>query len=140
MPAPIPDDVRAAILADIKANGGERSCRGIARDHGVSDATVRKIAKDAGITDAFSRAQTKKATEASRVDHAARRAVLAEQWLSLAEDAVAQTRAQLADAKAKDAATIAAIAVDKHRALDQYDSDTQGLAVVDAWLRAITGE
>lgn len=66
MPAPIPDDTRAAILDDIKTR--QKSCRGIARDHGVSTATVRKIAKDNGITDAFSREQTIHATRARQAD------------------------------------------------------------------------
>lgn len=73
MPPPISDDKRAAILADIRSGG---SCRGIARAHDVSDATVRKVASDNGITDAFSREQTAHATRARVADNAARRSVI----------------------------------------------------------------
>ncbi|MFD0883860.1 hypothetical protein ACFQ08_04720 [Streptosporangium algeriense] len=80
MPPPIDPTTRAAILNDIRA--GEKSCRGIARQHGVSDATVRKIAKDEQIVDAFSRAQTEKATRARTADMKTRRAELAETLLA----------------------------------------------------------
>jgi transposase-like protein len=79
VPPRIPDDRRSAILTDVQS--GTKSCRGIARDHGVSDATVRKLAADAGIIDAFSRAQTAKATRAVVEDNRARRARVAAELL-----------------------------------------------------------
>ena len=79
MPPRIPDDKRAAILADIHARNG--TCRGIAKRHDVSDATVRKIAADEGITDAFSRAQTENATRAVAADNRSRRAQIASDLL-----------------------------------------------------------
>ncbi|MCM2394348.1 hypothetical protein [Streptomyces albipurpureus] len=138
MPPRIPADTRAAILADIQA--GHLSCRAIAKAHGVSPSTVSKLAADAIPVDAFERSQTKKATEAATADAASRRAVLGTAWLSLAEEAVAQARAELADARADKAATIAGIATDKHLALDKHGVDPHGLSAVDAWLTAMTGE
>lgn len=120
MPAPLPDDKRAAILADIKA--GDGTCRGIARKHGVSDATVRKIAKDNGITDAFSRAQTENATRAVIADNAARRARLAQRLVTLAELSLDRAVAELSETTARDAAVVLGIAVDKHIALERHDS------------------
>lgn len=83
MPPRIPDEKRAAILADIRA--AQKSCRGIGRAHNVSDATVRKIAAEAGITDAFSRAQTENATRAAVIDNKARRVQLAADLLADAQ-------------------------------------------------------
>jgi transposase-like protein len=86
MPPRIDDTARAAILADIQA--GQKSCRGIARDHDVSDATVRKIAHENGITDAFTREQTKKATEARRADMAAERTQVSALFLRRSREAL----------------------------------------------------
>ena len=82
MPKPLPEDKRAAILADIQA--GEKSRNQIARDHGVGVATVSNIAKAAGLADAFDRSQTEKAARAREVDAKALRAQLK---LDLLEDA-----------------------------------------------------
>lgn len=137
MPPPIPDTKRAQILGDIKAGG---TCRGIARQHGVSRTTVSKLAQDAGLDDAFGRQQTKKATAASVADSASRRAKLAENLIKLAELSMDQAVAELGEASARDAAVVLGIAVDKHRALVDMDRDPEGLAAVDAWLRGVTGQ
>ena len=121
MPAPIPDTTRNAILADIRA--GQKSCRGIARDHNVSDATVRKIAKQAGITNAFAREHTENATRARQADMAAQRARLAARLIDLAELSLDQATQHIRELTPRDAAIVLGIAVDKHIALERHDSD-----------------
>jgi hypothetical protein len=121
MPARIPNHKRAKILASIRA--GEETCRGIARDHHVSDTLVRKIAKEAGVPVPWSREQTKAATAAKTADNAARRANLATRLLHLSEKALDQAEAELDQASALQAATIAGIAVDKHLAVVRHDAD-----------------
>jgi hypothetical protein len=79
VPPRIPDDKRAAILADIKA--GIKGRNQIARDHDVSVGTVTKIAKDADVTDAFDRSQMAKATHAAVEDNRSRRARIASELL-----------------------------------------------------------
>jgi hypothetical protein len=115
------DKTRAAILNDIKA--GDKSCRGIAADHGVSRTAVSKIAKDAGIADAFGRQKTKKATEAHVADGKAARALEAAESIT----AAAWLRQQIRTAKnGRDAqgwATAYGIMSDKHMAFEKYDSD-----------------
>lgn len=136
---PLDDETRAAILNDIRA--GQKSCRGIARQHNVSDATVRKIAKDNNITDAFSRANTEKATRARVADMAsirtAKAAVLLEDFDRLRERAWSEYQvvvggregAEIVDLKlpplrdAQAAYTSMAICIDKHLALVKHDSD-----------------
>jgi hypothetical protein len=78
MPARTPDDVRAAIADDIRA--GTKSCRRIAKDHGVAPSTVLKVADEFGLT--FERSQPEKtaaATAARVFDAKAARAELLEQ-------------------------------------------------------------
>jgi hypothetical protein len=75
MPAPLAPDLRAAILAELRADG-PHSCRGMAREHGVSTASIRKIAREAGIAGAFSRERTVKATRARTADNKAKRSQL----------------------------------------------------------------
>ncbi|MFC7739715.1 hypothetical protein ACFQXA_37715 [Nocardiopsis composta] len=82
MPPRLPDDVRAAILDDIRAGG---TCRGIARKHGVGPATVASIAKENGLNGAFERTQTEAATRAKTADNRARRAALSAGLLEDAE-------------------------------------------------------
>lgn len=138
MPRPIPDQVRDAILDDIRA--GTKSRNQIARDHNVSVGTVTNIAKRAGLTSAFDRSATKNATAASIVDAASRRAQLAEKLIKLAELSMDQAVAELGEASSRDAAVVLGIAVDKHRQLVDMDRDPEGLSAVDAWLRGITGQ
>lgn len=61
----IPDDVRDAILNDIRAGKPRNQT---ARNHGVSVGTVTNIANRAGLTDAFDRSATEKATRARIID------------------------------------------------------------------------
>ncbi|MEV7011564.1 winged helix-turn-helix domain-containing protein [Streptosporangium sp. NPDC051022] len=135
---PLDDKTRAAILNDIRVD--EKSCRGIAREHGVDPGTVSRIAKQAGITDAFQRGKTKKATEAAQADAASDRASLATASLVVAKRALKRMDEALPQASARDAAVAFGIAVDKHRQLVEMDRDPEGLAAVDAWLRGITGQ
>ncbi|MEV4458477.1 hypothetical protein, partial [Microbispora sp. NPDC049633] len=118
---PLDDATKDAILADIRAR--EKSCRGIARDHGVSDATVRKIAKDNNVVDAFSREKTEKATRARAADSKAARAVEAAESLTVA----AELRRKILTAKdgrdARDWATAYGIMSDKHMAYERFDAD-----------------
>lgn len=78
MPPPIEPGKRAAIEAAIRSGG---TCRGIAREYGVSPASVRNIATQAGITEAFERTATARATAAKQADNAARRAALGQALL-----------------------------------------------------------
>jgi transposase-like protein len=87
MPPRIPDDRRAAILADIQAGGSSKTA--IAKKHGVSAHLVDTIAKEAGIVAAWDREQTKKATEARMVDHAARLVKIAGRMAGLTENILA---------------------------------------------------
>jgi hypothetical protein len=134
MPARIPTDTRAAILADIRA--GRKSRARIARDHDVAPSTVAQIAKYAGLTNPFARTQTKNATEAAQADNTARRVALTTRLLHLGEQAITQAEAGLADASALQAATIAGIAVDKHLALVRHDADP-GLDTAKSMLVAL---
>ncbi len=79
MPPRLPDDKRAAILADIRA--GALGNRQIASKHGISPSTVTKLAKDSGANNAFERSQTAKATHAVVEDNRSRRARIASELL-----------------------------------------------------------
>lgn len=138
MPPRLPDDKRAAILDDIRT--GTKSRGQIARDHNVSTTTVSNLAKDDGIEEPFSREQTEKATAAAVADSASERASIALDTLKGARAALKQMLTALPDASARDAAVAFGIMIDKHRVLDRYDADTQGLAAVDGWLKAMMGE
>jgi len=78
----IDDDTRAAILDDIRVG---KSCRGIAKEYGVSPGSVTNIAREAHLNDAFERTSTEKATRAKQADNKSRRAQLAADLLSDAE-------------------------------------------------------
>lgn len=82
MPKRLPDDKRAAILADIE--GRQLARNAIARKHGVSVGTVSNIANEAGLTDAFDRAETEKATKALIADTKALRAEVSRRFLEKA--------------------------------------------------------
>ncbi|MBA9003678.1 hypothetical protein [Thermomonospora cellulosilytica] len=138
MPAPLPDDVRAAILADIKA--GTKSRNQIARDHGVSPSTVTRLAQTDGLDEAFDRSQTEKATTARVADSKAGRVDHTADLLDLSRAALARLRERLPDMSDRDLITLLGVAADKHIALGRLDSDDQGLSAVDAWLRDIIGQ
>lgn len=155
MPKPISQPKRDAILTDIKA--GEKSCRQIARDHGVSPGTVSGIAK--GVEGAFERSATKRATEAKVADNKAMRAEVSREFLTKARELLAMMNephlahsfggrdnvyrehelAKPPPAELRNLIVSAAVAFDKHLAADRHDSDDQGLAAVDAWLRSMLG-
>lgn len=75
----IPDNKRAAILADIRT--GSKSRNQIASDHDVSVGSVTNIAKAADLTDAFDRSGLEKATHAAVADNRSRRAQIASDLL-----------------------------------------------------------
>lgn len=76
MPAPIPEDKRAAILRDIEADHPRNQ---IARDHKVSVSTVTKFAKQVGHE--FDRSHTKNATAAAVADNKSLRAATSRRFL-----------------------------------------------------------
>jgi hypothetical protein len=162
MPKAIDPDKRAAILADIQA--GTRSRAAIAREHNVSGWTVGKIAKDAGITDAFSRAQTKNATRARTADMAAERTALKALLLAEARDLLADLHrpctvynfggaenrfnSEVLTAptpiEKKLIITSAAIALDKHIAIEKLDAADDGVeqavSVIENIMGALRGQ
>lgn len=97
MPAPLAPGKRAAILEDIRAGHPRNQ---IARDHGVSGSTVTKLAKTLS-DEPFDRSQTKKATEAAQVDHAAVLAKLAARSAAVAGNILASFEAMDLDAWSK---------------------------------------
>lgn len=139
VPNPMPPELRAAIIADIKAGG--QTARQIAKKHGVGHSTVSTIASKAGIVDAFDRTQTEKATAAKAADCRARREALKE---ALIEDAEKlrrrawepyevvidnrQTGSQIMTLDLPPAQDVRAfyaavgLAIDKHCRLEQYDT------------------
>jgi len=157
MPSPIDDETRAAVLEDI-ASEEELSCREIGKRHGVSESTVRKIARDNGFTDAFTRANTESATRARVADMASRRTELAAGLLEDAErlrkrawskyvhvangsEGLESIELDLPPlSEVRNAYAALGISVDKHLQLVKHDSDTTGLAAVDAWLREMIGD
>lgn len=82
MPPAIDPDKREAILADIQAR--QKSCRQIARDHGVSHSTVRRVAEQAGVDEPFARVNTENATRARVADMAEQRAIASALFLQRA--------------------------------------------------------
>jgi transposase-like protein len=127
MPAPLAPRKRAAILADIDAG---MSCRAASRKHGVSQSTVSRLAKDHDRN--FERSQTKKATEAAKIDHAAVLVKLAARSASVAGDILASFEAMgLDDWKAVSPHTRAialGICADKARELAPDDDEAQAAA------------
>lgn len=154
--ARIPDDKRRAIADDIRAGKARNQ---IARDHHVSVGSVTNIARENQISDAFDRSATKRATEAAVADLKAERAVTSRRFLEETNRALDRlNRPYLVYAFAgkdglyrehelelppagelRNLITSAAVAFDKHLAADKHDSDDQGLAAVDAWLRTMLG-
>lgn len=139
MPAPVPDEVRAAILADIKA--AKLSRNKIAAKHGVSRGTVTNIARAHIGDSAFDRTHAEKGARARSFDARAARRELIEQLYSDAQkfrarawqpytqvvsgpmgpELVTTKLPPLRDQQA--AYTALAITIDKALALEKHDSD-----------------
>lgn len=135
MAKPLPPGKRRRIADDIRAG---KTRNRTAKDHNVSGYTVTTIARE--IDHRFNRSDTKDALEAAVIDHAARRAVLAEAQLALAEAATTHAADGIADTSPSQAAVIAAISIDKYTKLDRYDADSQNLSAFDRWLADITSD
>ncbi|GAB2964330.1 hypothetical protein [Saccharothrix stipae] len=88
----IPDDVRDAVLDDVRTLAGTRegSVRAIARRHGISKSSVGRLADDAGLGDAWAAgsAQTAQATESRLTYVRGQRALLQEDLVDKASDLV----------------------------------------------------
>lgn len=160
----IAPEVEDAILADARATRGTDagSVRQIAARHGVAHSTVRRIINDANdprIDAPSARARTENATAAMRANLAERRARLAELLIERAERELADMDqpvtvynfggkdntynekliASPGSADRRNMMIIAATAIDKHKILDQYDSDAARGNAVDMWLAHMMG-
>jgi hypothetical protein len=142
VPPRIPDDKRAAILADIRA--GKLGARKIAAKHSVSASTVSKLAKDSNVTDAFARSQTENATRAVVADSRSRRAQMASDLLDDAERLRQRAwkpysyyeRGQFGPElvtldlpplkEVKEAYVSLGVAIDKHVVLERHDATDPG--------------
>lgn len=140
MPPRLPDDKRAAILADIRA--GRLGARKIAAKHGVAPSTVTKLAGEAGIEGAFERSQTKNATAAAIVDNKALRVLAAQRLIVKAHETLDQMdQPHIAfnfggkdntyeehlmpkppTGDLRNLMVIAATAIDKHLVLERHDA------------------
>jgi transposase-like protein len=124
MPARMAPQKRAAIEQDLRDG---ISARQTARKHGVSQSTVSRIAAAAAIS--LDRSQTKKATEAAQIDHAAVLAKLAARSASVAGDILASFEAMDLDAWGKVSPHTRAIALgicaDKARELAPDSDEAQ---------------
>lgn len=154
------DAQKAAVLADLRATLGtpDGSYRRVAKRHGITEASIRRIIAASDL-DAVpeSRARMEKAIERRALSNADRRAELAGRLLAEARAALDDmqngsivhassfgeiTFAQASRVLPRDRQalmTTAAIALDKHRMLDQYDSAAAGAAAVDLWLQGMIG-
>ena len=146
MPPRLPDDKRAAILADIRA--GQLGNRGIAKKHDVAPSTVSRLAADAGIVGAFERSQTKNATEAAALDSKALRVRTARRFLDKANELLDQMDEphlvfnfggkdntyeehllqKPPTGDLKNLMVSAATAIDKHLVLERHDSASSDAA------------
>jgi transposase-like protein len=151
---PLTDTVIAAILASIDAG---KSRNETAREHEVSASTVSRIA--AANARSFDRSKTKNATEAARVDNAALRASTSRRFLEEAnrflDDLHKPHTAYNFGGKdntfnskefpeppvtdKRNLITAAAVAIDKHLAVEKHDNSGEAHAAVDAWLQEMTG-
>lgn len=162
--ARLSEEQRLAIEKDLKATHGTRegATRRVADRHGISQSTVRRIQIDlrlAPFADDEVRTVTKNATAALVADNAARRAAIAKRLLDVAERAIDDmgAPAKIYNFGGKDntynerevprpptgdqrnLATVAAIALDKHKMLDGYDAQQGMASAVDDWLGAMMG-
>lgn len=126
MPPRLPDDKRAAILADIQA--ARKSRAQIGRDHGVSAWTVGNIAKEAQIDGAFSREKTQNATAAAVADSRAMRAAEAMAAMAAAPQLRLNVLASETGRDAQGWAVAYGIMIDKHAMLEKHDSGSSDAA------------
>jgi hypothetical protein len=153
---PTSPEKREAIERDLRARWGTVSTRAFGTEHGVSDTTIRKIAGEIGLTSDVARERTEKAASARRATFAQQRAEIAQQMLDEARAALAEIKRgsvvtgisfgevicrRVTETTARDRRELlvaAGIALDKHRMLDQYDTDTDTTDVVK-FLNALGG-
>lgn len=160
---PLTPAVRKALVADIRATMGtpEGGLRKLAERNGVSRSTVSRIAMAEGISwTQEGRSKVEKALDQHKLSSAERRARIAERMLDMVEQAIDDmnqatvvynfggkdnsynervfNRPPTADQR--NLATIVGIFTDKHKMLDQYDSDARSGAMLDRWLTAMIGE
>lgn len=165
-PRRISDAARQAITADARATIGtpEGALRRIAARHGVSDATVRRCIAEAGdIPPAGSpatRDRMKNAIETRQLTMADRRARLAERLIDIAEQCANDIQAGssivfnfggkdnsfemrrvdfVPGAERRNLIITLGTALDKHKMLDNYDSDVRDRDALTAWLDHMTG-
>lgn len=156
MARPTSPELREAIVRDLRARWGELSTRAFGAEHGVSDTTIRKIAGEIGLSAGVARERVQNAAGAQRATNAQRRALLATRLLDEAQAALDEIGKgsvitgisfgevvcrQVDKTTARDRRellTAAAIAMDKHRMLDQYDSDADTTDVAK-FLNALGG-
>ena len=141
-------------VAALHAQGLGRNA--IARQLGRSASTVTQIATEAGLS--FDRSATAAATEAAKVDNAARRAKLIARAYTRAEAIYDRLEADQYRFTATSVHGIETVTLDHVPApdekalasainsyltgavkLEQVDSDSHGLAAVDQWLRGMVG-
>jgi transposase-like protein len=165
-PRTISDAVRQAVVADARRTVGtaDGSVRQVAARHGISEASVRRIVAAAEDAPQFgapeTRAKMQNAIEATRLSLAERRQRLAERFVHAAEKALADMESQtwkvfnfggkdntfemrvidcVPTQDQRNLMIIAGTAIDKHKMLDQYDSDQREADAVTAWIRNMTG-
>jgi len=139
VPPPLDPAKRAAIAEDIRAGKARNA---IARERGVSPATVSNIARENNLT--FDRTLTETATRAKQIDNKARRAALAERLLDKATDLLdlmdepylvyafggkdndynEHLRDRPPATDLRNLMTSAAVAIDKHAVLEKLDTDS----------------
>jgi hypothetical protein len=153
----IPDDVRAAVAEEMRnRHAGKPTVQEIADQFGISRRSVQVIADAAGVNSEAARAATKNATEQVRRTNAQRRADISALFAQRAEEALQDMRlpakiynfggkdntynerdvGQPPTADQRNLMTIAAIAMDKHKMLDAYDSASDNTDVA-AWLEGM---
>ncbi|TYB50248.1 helix-turn-helix domain-containing protein [Nonomuraea sp. PA05] len=151
---PLDQRVVVAILASIDAG---KSRNEVAREHQVSASTVSRIAAANART--FDRTKTKNATEAAKADNAALRASTSRRFLEEANrflddlhrphtvfnfggkdntfNSKEMPEPPIADKR--NLITSAAVAIDKHLAVEKHDNSGESNAAVDRWLTEMTG-
>lgn len=160
---PITPEKRAAIVADLRATMGtaDGSIRLVSDRHGVAKSSISRIAQAEGISwTQEGRSIAENAVDQRRKTNAQLRSALAERLLEVANRALSDMNAPAViynfggkdnsynertvdrppTADQRNLATIAAIAIDKHKVLDMYDADARSGAMLDRWLGAMVGE